>query len=37
MQEQFPDYGTDVNLLDTATIVVDDRPRLSPATHKPLS
>jgi len=31
LQEQFPDYGTDVNLLDPDTVVVDDRPRISPA------
>ena len=35
-QEQFPDYGTDVNLLDPNTVVVDDRPRLTPATKQRL-
>ena len=35
-QEQFPDYGTDVNLLDPSTIV-DDRTKLSDATRKRLA
>ena len=38
MQQPFEDYGTDVNLLAPATVVVDsvDRPRISPATRNRL-
>lgn len=38
-QEQFPDYGTDVNLLDPNAVIVDadERPRITPATRKRLT
>lgn len=38
-QEQLPDYGSDVNLLDPNTVAVDadERPRITPATRKRLA